>query len=69
MSVTGIRKQVTEQVGYILRWMEPQIHGAPSSLWGPAVDAVRSLVKVRQGLIAKTDSRHLCHGKWKLFEG
>ena len=48
--------------------MAPQIHGAPLSLWGPAVDAGGSLVKVQQGLIAKTDSRHLCHGKWKLFE-
>ena len=48
--------------------MAPQIHGAPLSLWDPAVDAGGRLVKVQQGLIAKTDSRHLCHGKWKLFE-
>lgn len=25
-----------EQVDSILWWMEPQIHGASASLWGPA---------------------------------
>lgn len=43
---TGSRKLIKEQVGSILWWVEPQIHGVPESLWGPLADA--SGVPVRE---------------------
>ena len=42
---TGSRMLIKEQVGSILWWVEPQIHGVPASLWGPLADASGVLVR------------------------
>jgi len=61
---TDTRKLGKKQVGFPLWCMEPQIHGVPESLWGPADDVGgRSMYRVGQGLILKTDSRHWSYEK------